>query len=395
MNKDSHPSKDDKKVVYAVEYVNLQDFGYEKAGNVKGDPEVYGAYLNRIINGDLVEENYKGISDEEKIEKRSKLKEIEKEYQEIKSTNENIRNDIKAKEQKIDNKREELLKLTEKHYEDKEALKHETFSSLKFTIGAIILVVLTAYLFMFYISTAYKALYSDTEEIANRIISGLGTGSIMPGPAELSEALRYNYLLFLIPFVFYAFGWAFHIILELRNKFKIVFLVMLITLTFFVDFLLALTIHNNTEFAKEIMGLDVLHWSQSTTFYIILAFGFLTYILWSIILDFIFREWAKRKIPTNIKKIIKHLKNDIKILEKKIIPQEPIEQEIAFIREDIDTVVQGNLKAYIDQFTTGWIAYLQPQNMKELKNKCMLIKKEFEEKHQIKPGIIKVVKRKA
>ena len=61
----------------------------------------------------------------------------------------------------------------------------------------------------------------------------------MPKPAELSEALQYNYLLFLVPFVFYAFGWAFHIILELKHKYKFVFLGALITITFVVDFLIA------------------------------------------------------------------------------------------------------------------------------------------------------------
>jgi hypothetical protein len=252
---------------------------------------------------------------------------------------------------------------------------------------------LTGYLFFFYVSAAYKALYTDFEGIAERIAAGLGTGSIMPKPAELAEALQYNFLLFLVPFVFYAFGWAFHVILEMRHKYKYAFLGGLITVTFFVDFLLALLIHNNTEYAKELMGLATRSAAADPGFYMILFLGFIVYLLWSILLDSMVREWSKRLVTVNLKKIVKHLRNDIKELQNKLVPEEPIRFDIANLREDIGTVILGNLKSYIDQFTTGWISYLAPQNLKEVKVKCLNIKKEFEEKHSIKSGTVKVIKR--
>jgi hypothetical protein len=51
----------------------------------------------------------------------------------------------------------------------------------------------------------------------------------------------------------------------------------------------------------------------------------------------------------------------------------------------------GNLKKYIDQFTNGWISYLAPDNMKAIKTSCLQAKKEYEEKHKIRPGIVKVI----
>jgi hypothetical protein len=253
--------------------------------------------------------------------------------------------------------------------------------------------VLSVYLFFFYISAAYKALYTDLEKITANIAEGIGTGSILPSPYELAEAIRYNYLLFLIPFVFYAFGWAFHIILELKNKFKYFFLSALITLTFIVDALMASIIHSNTESAKELMGLATKSWYSSSTFYIILAFGFLAYILWSILLDSLLREWAKKQITGNLKKIIKHLRGDIKILQKKLLPLDPIKREIEILREEVGTMMIGNLKRYIDQFTTGWVSYAAAGNLKEVKTKCLKVKKDFEDKHNIRPGIVKVVSR--
>jgi hypothetical protein len=383
------------KAVHQVEYVNLQEFGYEKSGHVKGDPEIYTAYLNRILNGDLVDEKFSGLNEDEKPEKRERLKKLEARLVETSRHNEEINALIKEKQDKIDVRREELLDIREKYEKDPEAMKRETFSPFKFGINLFILLMLTGYLFFFYVSAAYKALYTDFEGIAERLAAGMGTGSIMPKPAELAEALQYNYLLFLVPFVFYAFGWAFHVILEMKHKYKFVFLGALIAVTFTVDFLIALLIHNNLEYAKELMGLATRSWAANPAFYMILFLGFIVYILWSILLDSLFREWAKRRIILNLKKIVKHLRNDIKILQSKLVAEDPIRFDIGNLREDIGTVILGNLKSYIDQFTTGWISYLSPQNLKEVKVKCLNIKKDFEEKHAIKSGTVKVVKRRS
>jgi len=391
-SKSSTPSQTEK-ALHQVEYVNLQEFGYEKSGNVKGDPEIYTSYLNMMLNGDLVDEKFSGLNEDENPEKRDRLKKLESRLVETSRHNEEINAQIKEKQDKIDVRREDLLNIHEKYEKDPEAMKTETFSPFKFGINLFILIMLTGYLFFFYVSAAYKALYTDFEAIAERLAAGMGTGSIMPKPAELAEALRYNYLLFLVPFVFYAFGWAFHIILEMKHKLKFVFLGALITVTFIVDFLIALLIHNNLEYAKELMGLATKSWAANPAFYMILFLGFIVYILWSILLDSLFREWAKRRITLNLKKIVKHLRNDIKDLQKKLLPEDPIRFDIGNLREDIGTVILGNLKSYIDQFTTGWISYLSPQNLKEVKVKCMNIKKDFEEKHAIKSGTVKVVKR--
>ncbi len=75
MEKSTSPASSKKeKAVHQVEYVNLQEFGYEKSGNVKGDPDVYTSYLNMLLNGDLVDEKFSGLNEDEKPEKRSKLR---------------------------------------------------------------------------------------------------------------------------------------------------------------------------------------------------------------------------------------------------------------------------------------------------------------------------------
>ena len=379
------------KVTHNVERVSLYDFGYEKSGNVKGDPDVFASYLNRIINGDLVEENYKAFTDDEKKERTKQIKELEKKQKELEEGNAGIEGEIKDKEKNIEKYRKELLQIHEKRSKDKEKLKEDSFSLMKFILNLFLLVTLSVYLFFFYVSATYKALYVDFEGIADSIAQGAGTGSIMPGPYELAEAIQFNFMLLLVPFVFYAFGWAFHILLELKHKAKFIFLSMLIAVTFIVDFLLALIIHSNTESAKALMGLPSEHWAQSSSFYIILFLGFLVYVIWSILLDSLLREWDKKHAINNLKKIIKHLRGDIKVLEAKLADVSAIKAQILAYREDIATVMYGNLKRYIDQFSSGWISYLSPANMKDVKENCLILKKEFEEKHNIKTGNVRVV----
>jgi len=384
-------SKENVRVTHNVERVGLYDFGYEKAGSVKGDPDVYAAYLDRIINGDLVEESYTGFSDEEKKERVKQIKELEKELQEKEANNAKIEEEIKEKEKGIDEYREQLLKIKEVKNQDHEKLKDETFSSLKFSINLFLLVFLSIYLFFFYISAAFKALYVDFEGIAERIANGEGTGSIMPGAYELIEALQFNYLLLLVPFVFFAFGWAFHILLEVKNKLRAVFISLLIVVTFIVDFLLALIIHNNIESAKSLMGMETSHFSQSSTFYIILFLGFLVYIIWSILLHSLLMEWDKKQVTRNIKQIMNHLQGDMKKLHEKLENTTEIKAQIVNYREDISTVFYGNLKKYIDQFSSGWVTYLSPANMKDVKESCVHVKKNFEEKNDIKKGLVRVI----
>ncbi len=378
------------KVIHHVDRVNLYDFGYEKSGSVKGDPDLYASYLNRILNGDLVENKYNGFTDDEKKERIRQIKGLEIQLKEHEEDNEDVEEEIKAKEKDMDKYRKDLLQIREKRSKDRDILKKENFSTLKFSINLFLLAMLSIYLFFFYVSATFKALYVDFEGIAERIARGEGTGSIMPGAYELAEAIQYNYLLFVVPFVFYAFGWAFHVILEMKSNIKFAFLSSLIAVTFGVDFLLAMIISNNTENAKSLMGLPAISWSQSPTFYIILSLGFLVYIIWSILLDSLLREWDKKEITNNLRKIIKHLQGDIKVLRLRIIDVNSIKNKMADYREDVSTVMYGNLKKYIDQFTSGWIAYLAPGNMKEAKEKCLILKKEFEERNNIKSGIVKV-----
>src|SRR4029079_10045853 len=89
------------KIIHHVDRVNLYDFGYEKSGSVKGDPDLYVAYLNRILNGDLVENDYSGFNDAERKERIKQIKELESKLRKSEEANSLVNEEIKAKEKDI------------------------------------------------------------------------------------------------------------------------------------------------------------------------------------------------------------------------------------------------------------------------------------------------------
>ncbi|MGE0590865.1 MAG: hypothetical protein AB7O48_19955, partial [Cyclobacteriaceae bacterium] len=162
------------RVMHHIDRVNLYDFGYERSGSANGDPQLYATYLNRILNGDLVEEPYKGFTDEEKKDRVRQIKELEKDITGKEEANAKVEEEIKLKEKDIDKYRKDLLQIREARNRSKEKLKGENFSFPKFTLNLFILAMLWVYLFFFYVSATYKALYVDFEGVASAIAAGEG-----------------------------------------------------------------------------------------------------------------------------------------------------------------------------------------------------------------------------
>jgi len=91
--------------------------------------------FNAIINGDLVEEPYKGFTDEEKKERTKLMKELEKKVREKEEANAKIEVDVKEKEKGIDKYRKDLLQIRESRSKDHDKLKTENFSLVKFSLN--------------------------------------------------------------------------------------------------------------------------------------------------------------------------------------------------------------------------------------------------------------------
>ena len=194
-------------------------------------------------------------------------------------------------------------------------------------------------------------------------------------PQALTKAyegglLELCFVLF-IPFVFFALGYLIHMFQEkkgLGNKLKIA---MLFIITFMFDAILAYLIDEklynlNKTFESEPFGVSVAF--QSVSFWVIIFAGFVSYIVWGLVFDFVMKEHADRD---KIKSFIKEKKEAISEREKAISKFndkiEKIEEEISKLKiriSELQNIIDGlilpvmNYKALSAEYFQGWLQYI-------------------------------------
>lgn len=343
------------------EKVKLRSFGYETSGKAGGDPAVFLAELNSIYQGKIIDDSIAEILTEEE---RKKLR---SEVSDLKNEIEGHRGQIQQAQERIEKKTSDKEKIQQEINDirlgkDVNNKPQESFSWMKLLVNLFFLIPLSIYLFLFYVATIYKVFYFDAIQIAE---SSNGTISALPAPGELSDALSFNYLLLFAPFLFFAFGFALHVLLELRSKLKYLYVALVLAVTFCLDFLMAYKIHKNTSDAQQLISdVEPIPLSQDSNFYIILFMGFVVYLIWSILLNASINEWKKRDIIgrrvdlmsqiddeiDSERSKIDDLKNEIKLKEGKIkIKQEQIDGLVLPI---------DKLKFCLSEFNAGWLSFL-------------------------------------
>jgi hypothetical protein len=380
---------DDKITDFSVKRINLRQYGYEQSGQNSGNVDAFNAELELIYQGNLIDESLTlEISDSEKAKIREEI---------VKIDNDKINIDKSIKEKELE--KSEIIRRIEYIKKEIEQIKLGNklegingfvFSPLKFTLNLFFLLMLSFYLFLFYVSAAYRVFYTNTDEIASNMADGLDSITILPSPYELSDALHYNYLLLFVPFIFYAFGYALHVALEKKGYLKFLFASSLIVVTFILDFLLAYKIHYNTESAKEMIGLSAEVWSKSSTFYIILFMGFVVYMIWSLLLDSLMKEWKKRDVLNKRAEIINELQLEIALIEKAInslnfdIINLENQKKVKVDSLDNTKIPILFIKQSISEFYAGWIQFLSGfENYKSRLEDCRLAHDNFLIKHNL------------
>lgn len=241
-------------------------------------------------------------------------------------------------------------------------------ASAKFWIGISFLLPLAAYIFVFYISTSFSAFFRDFDP-------GISLFQGMFDPQALSKAYEAGWLelvfILFIPFVFFALGYLIHMFQEKRgliNKFKIA---ALLIITFLFDAILAYLIDEklynlNKTFNSEVFNISVAF--QSISFWLIIFAGFVSYIVWGLVFDFVMKEHADRD---KIKAFIREKKEAIFEKDKKCskIKEQvtEVENEISSIKTritELQNIIDGfilpvmNYKALSTEYLQGWQQYI-------------------------------------
>lgn len=302
--------------------------------------------------------------------------------------------EIKKNENKKSKKEEDIEKLNYdainvKRQPEIYGIDVEKVSSVKFWIGLTFLLPLTVYIFIFYISTSYSAFfrYFDPE-------TSLFTGMFYP--KALSESyesgmLVLGFVLF-IPFVFFALGYLIHMFQEKKGMLNNLKIVGLFIITFLFDAILAYLIDEKMyEIHKTIDSPDfnISLAFQSVSFWLIIFAGFVSYIVWGLVFDFVMTEYADRD---KIKSFIREKKEEILNIKKsitKIVTQiskiesicNTLKTRITELRNIIDGFILPikSYKAFSAEYYNGWQNYIGAElpiginEKKDLQDKCKAI----------------------
>lgn len=333
--------------------IQIQNAGYIEAGANKGAANVLRQELSTLSSrfGDKDELAGKNAADAQKIQ----FLEGEK-----------VRLGKELKKWK--DKEEELQKDIEKMQKGEDYRK-TAYDPVKFYVPLFFLVMLSIYIFQFYVSAVHAALFQNTADVVNKLGTDNNSLSVLMNsifnPDVYSDAGNAIWFLILAPFFFYALGYVFHIFMEEEGDSKYYKLGGVIVPTFGLDTAIAYKIHSNVESTFKLIGQEVSIWYEDINFYIVLLMGFGAYIIWSILLHAIFNELNKR--------------NPLKLLEQiqKMVAE--IEQKIEDVQTKINQIKAG-LPAVITAYFGGWMRFLNgmPQKDENLIKECNEIIKTFE-----------------
>ena len=354
-----------------TETQSYEDWGFESAKKQNGNKLAFTGFWS------LVKEYYRKIEilkqygDNKDAQKAEvELSKKEREIEQKQSIISGIKDKIQVLKEKIDNLKKDIIRIKE----NPETILPDKASKLGFIIGCTILAFLTIYLFVFYSSAAYSAMFKEFT------IDELGVASSIFDPKAVEMAFKEGaeapvYILTL-PFVFLGLGYLIHKFQEAEGNAKYFKIAFLIAITFAFDALLAYHITKKIyDILKENKFQDMPEYSipmaiSDGNFWLIIFAGFVVYIIWGFVFDLTMEAYDKLNI---VALAIKAKESEIRIIEDDV---DKHNKEIDTINEhihkveleviDLKKIVNGEVfkinwnRFYqcVGEFTTGWTHWM-------------------------------------
>lgn len=351
---------EDLKINQGGNSIPLREFGVQQGSSFNGTPTALKEPLNVVF------EQY--IRDQKDIQTRSNdlLNSKKSQISEIENAISKVRNGISEKEQRI-HTTEEAIKHKESEISDIKESKDAATGIVPFVIGAFIVTLLTLYLFVFYSSTGYSALFGVKPGNTGFINPNVFMEGVEKGGGVIA-------MLILFPVIFLGLGFLIHDAIERKKYF---FISMIIGFTFFTDALIGYKITQNIYQIEYQSGLHDLEWQpmfvfKEINFYIVLALGFIVYLIWGALLHYVLSKYKEISEPERIislKREIEKLRAEIGQLNEGIAAMKneiaDLEKNKSAVQRDIDDILSGKmvvdpnvLDSYVGQFMGGWLGYI-------------------------------------
>lgn len=306
-----------------------------------------------------------------------------------------IEESINSHEKKIVQYKNDMVEV--KRDPDKYGLDVDKKPKAQFYLGLTVLIPITFYLLVFYMSASFSAFFKsfDTSELTSAIFDG----------KALSKAINDGWLegIFIatIPFAFMGLGYLIHMFQKHKNWTSYFKIGVLFVVTFIFDSILAYQIEEkiyNIQKTPESPGFDLSIAFSSIEFWGIIFAGFIVYIIWGLVFDFIMKEYDNFD---KIKSFIKTKKEDIKNCEQELVKLvqklHPIKEEISSIEgkiSDLQRTIDGfifsnkHYLTYHTEYVKGWFLSITDYfESLDRRNQLLLQCVEEEKKHLAKHNI--------
>ncbi len=335
--------------------------GFAASMKATGKPIVLRACLQNLFSS-FEDQCRKQILEQEKLKQPYK-EEQEKSRTELKKCETAI-GIYEQKEhdfnQNIDKTQQEIVdvKVNPKKYIDE-----GKGQKVQFYVGLILILPITLYLLVFYISASYSAFFKEFSDDSL-------TAAIFDANA-LTNSFKASWLegvlVITIPFVFMGLGYIIHMVQKGKGIKNIFRMIALFTTTFLFDGLLAYIIEKKIyDFNKTLDSptYNLRIALEQAEFWMIIFAGFVVYIIWGLVFDFVMKEYenmdkirvfirGKREELTNLEKVKLENSNKINDFKQQVVT---INGAIKVMQSKIDGFVFP-VKEYLNyhhQYKEGW-----------------------------------------
>lgn len=325
--------------------------GYSAATKASGNALTFGVGLKNLYNSfeDLCR---KQLNEQERLKQPYKQQQ-EKERTELKKRETALSiydEQLQTLISTIDDRKHEMVDV--KQNPEKYGIDVDKRPKAQFYIGLGLLLPITIYLFVFYISASYSAFFKDfeTDSLSAAIFDA----------NALKLALTHGWLeaifIITIPFVFMGLGYLIHMFQKTKKVMSYVKLAALLLLTFMFDVILAYLIEKKIFDFDRVPGqtFSPSQAIESVNFWGIIFAGFVVYLIWGLVFDFVMKEHEN---VDKIKAFIRSKKEEIKNAQ---IKKESLLSKIEDLKKDL-TSINGNiseLQSKIDGFVFPVKEYL-------------------------------------
>ncbi|OEK09513.1 hypothetical protein A8C32_12455 [Flavivirga aquatica] len=396
--KNKEPQKIDTDQKEDIKKIKLTFFesGYGSSKQAEGNDIVFKACLEDVYM------DYKGkCREDENLQKELKSPYVEEkgkhetELKKRKTALGLLEESISNLEEKIVLFKNDMVEV--KREPEKYGLEVDKKPKAQFYLGLTVLIPITFYLLVFYMSASFSAFFKnfDSEELTSAIFDG----------NALKKAIDGGWLegIFIatIPFAFMGLGYLVHMFQKHKDWISYIKITILFIVTFIFDAILAYQIEKKIyEIQKtpDSLPFDIGIAFSSVEFWGIIFAGFIVYIIWGLVFDFIMKEYDNFD---KIKSFIRTKREDVENCEiniSKIIQKlNPIKEEISGIEgkiNDLQRTIDGfvfsnkHYLTYHSEYVKGWFLAIT-DNFEALKRRDELLSKcvEIEKSHLIKHHI--------